>query len=282
MPDLFDLFYRWRKQIISLVIATTVIAIIIVFCIPKKYLGVSTALPAPSFATDKTGVFSQNLQAVYSAFGSPDDLDKILGTARLDTVYIAVAEKLDLAKHYNIGNDESDPVRKAAVYLKKKTKVIRTDYGELQVKVWDKNKIFAASMSNAIMGKLQGIHQDVQTANNEMMLAKINDEYSEEKLEYQKLLDSLQHTTSEAVKDLLSIQKTSLLQQMQEYEQLSKKYKLMVDARPQALIIIENATPPLKADKPDPLQVIICAAILGFFFALVTALVLEKRRLIRK
>ncbi|MFI5186123.1 MAG: hypothetical protein ACHQF0_05330, partial [Chitinophagales bacterium] len=249
MPDLFDIFLRWWKQIFSLVVIATVVAIIIVFLIAEKYLGTATALPAPTYATDKTGVFSQNLQGLYSSLGSPDDLDRILGTARLDTVYIAVAGQLDLAKHYHIENDTAS-LRKAACFLKRRTKVIKNDYGELQVKVWDVDKNLASSLANAIMGKLQQVHQDVQTANNAMMLSKINDEYAEKKIDYQKLSDSLQHSNNAGVIELLNIQKTSLLQQMQEYEKLSNQYELMVDARPQALIIIERAIPALKADKP--------------------------------
>jgi uncharacterized protein involved in exopolysaccharide biosynthesis len=281
MPDLFDLFLLWWKRILLLMIVSVVVSGIILFFIPRKYIGVATALPAPTYAADKTGVFSQNLQALYSALGSTDDLDKFLGTARLDTVYIATAEQLDLIHHYHIRNDSSS-LRKAALCLKEKTRVIKSDYGELQVKVWDIDKNLAAGLANAIMEKLQQIHQDVQTANNERLFSKINDEFAAKKLEYQKLADSSQHTNNSALVDLLNSQKTSLLQQIQEYEKLSNQYKLMIDARPDALIIIEKAKPALKADKPERIQIMIIAAVLGLFFGFLMALVLEKRRMMKK
>jgi uncharacterized protein involved in exopolysaccharide biosynthesis len=53
----------------------------------------------------------------------------------------------------------------------------------------------------------------------------------------------------------------------------------MVDARPQALIIIEKATPAFKADKPDRPLVIGMAAVLSLFFALLAALILERKRM---
>lgn len=280
MPDLFDLFFRWWKQIFSLVIMAVVATAAIVFFIPKKYLGVATALPAPAYAADKAGVFGQNMQELYSALGSPDDLDKVLGTAHLDTVYKAVAGHLNLGEHYSIEKDDAS-VQKAAGLLKKRTRVIKTDYGELQVKVWDVDRNLAASMANAIMEKLQQIHQDVQTANNTLMFSKIRDEYAEKKADYQKLVDSLQHTNA-GTAELLNVQKTSVLQQMQEYEKLLNQYKLMVDAKPQALIIVERASPALKADEPKILQTIIAAAVLSFFFAVLAALVLERRRMMRK
>ena len=281
MPDLFDLFFRWWKQIFSLVIMAVVATAAIVFFIPKKYLGVATALPAPAYAADKAGVFGQNMQELYSALGSPDDLDKVLGTAHLDTAYKAVAGQFNLGEHYSIKKDDAY-LQKAASLLKKRTRVIKTDYGELQVKVWDVDRDLAASMANAIMEKLQQIHQDVQTANNTLMFSKIRDEYVEKKADYQKLLDSLQHTDPGTATELLNVQKSSALQQMQEYEKLLNQYKLMVDAKPQALIIVERASPALKADEPKIPQTIIAAAVLRFFSALLTALVLERRRLMRK
>ncbi|HEY2720602.1 MAG TPA: hypothetical protein VGI82_02690 [Chitinophagaceae bacterium] len=278
MPDLFELFFRWWRQIVLLVIVTVVLTIVVLFFVPEKYLGVATALPAPAYAADKTSVFSQNLQNLYSTLGSPDDLDKILGTARLDTVYMSVASRLNLAEHYQIKRD-TDSLQKAAYILKDKTRVIKTDYGELQVKVWDTDKSLAANLANAIMEKLQQIHQDVQTLNNALLFSEINKEYAEKNAEYQNLHDSLSRMDiASAAAQIFTSRQAALLQQMQEYQELAGQYKLMMDAKPQALIIIERAKPALKADEPRKLQVIVVAAILSLVFGFFAALVLEKKR----
>lgn len=282
MPDLFDVLARWWKQILSLVIITLVVATIIVLLIPKKYLGVATALPASSYAQDKTGVFSQNLQSLYSALGSPDDLDMVVGTAHLDTVYHFAAKQFDLVRHYHINTSGRESLLKAARILKERTRVVKSDYGELKVKVWDTDRDWAATLANAIMEKLQQMHQDVQTTNNAMMLSRINSEYDQKKIHYQVLSDSLQRTTNQASTDFLNMQKSSLLQQMAQYEKLLDQYTLMVKAKPQTLIIIERATPALKPDKPRSLEIVIAATVLSLFFAVFAALVLERRRMIRK
>ncbi|HET9824817.1 MAG TPA: hypothetical protein VFP87_05755 [Chitinophagaceae bacterium] len=280
MPDIFDLLLRWWKQILSLMIITLVITSIIVLLVPKEYMGVATALPASTYAQDKSGVFSQNMQNLYSALGSPDDLDMIVGTAHLDTVYHFVAQKLSVADHYHLAKSDGKSILKAAHLLKKKTRVIKSDYGELKVKAWDTNCDWAAALSNAIMEKLQVIYQDVQTTNNATMLARIRSEYDQKKLDYQKLSDSLQHATDQSTTDLLNMQKSSLLQQMAEYEKLSDQYTLMVNAKPQMLIVVERATPPLKPDKPRSVEIIIAAAALSLFFGIMAAVVLERRRVI--
>src|SRR4030095_1414438 len=166
MPDLFDLMWRWRRQILLLVLTTLIVTTAIVFLIPKRYLSVATALPASSFATDKTSVFSQNLQNLYSSIGLPDDLDKMVGTAHLDTVYRFVIAEFDLADHFGLSKTGGNAIPKAALILKKHTRVIKSDYGELKVKVWDVDRDLAAMLANAIMEKLQRIHQDFQTVNN--------------------------------------------------------------------------------------------------------------------
>ena len=278
MPDLLDLMWQWRKQILLLVVITLIVTTTIVFLVPKRYVSVATALPASSYATDKTSVFSQNLQTLYSTLGLPDDLDKMVGTAHLDTVYRYVIAQLDLTDHFGLNKTSVNAVAKAGLILKKHTRVIKSDYGELKVKVWDVDQDLAANLANAIMEKIQQIHQDIQTANNLMMLAKINEDYREKKIDYEKLTDSIQKSTNGSTAELMSAQRSSLLQQVQEDEKLLNQYNLMVNARPQALIIIEKATPALAPDRPKPLEAIIAATILSFFFGLLTALILSKRK----
>jgi uncharacterized protein involved in exopolysaccharide biosynthesis len=278
MPDLFDLMWRWRTQILLLVITTLIATSVIVFLIPKRYLSVVTALPAPAYGTDKNSVFSQNLQNLYSTIGAPDDLDKILGTAHLDTVYRSVIAQLDLTNHFGFSKTNANAISKAASVLQKHTRVIKSDYGELKVKVWDVDRYFAANLANALMEKLQQMHQDIQSVNNSMILTKINEEYLKKKIDYEKLTDSLQHVSNAALTDLLTVEKSLLLQQIQEYEKLTSQYRLMIDAKPQALIIIERATPAVAPDQPKPLQAITAAVILSFFFGLLAALVLNRRK----
>jgi len=276
MPDLFDLFLKWWKRIFLMAAIATIVTVIIVFFIPRKYIGIATALPAASYATDKTGVFSQNLQQLYSALGTPDDLDRVLGTARLDTVYEAVAIQLNLVEQFHTQNDTA-AIRKAACILKDETRVIRNDYGQLQVKVWDGERTLAAALANAIMEKLQQIHQDIQTAGNAAMLAKINNKYAEKILEYQRLVDSM-HAGSTGASELLTVKKNTLLQEIQEYQKLLDQYKLMVDANPESLVIIERAQPALKADRPNRPAIIVSVAVLAIIFGFFTALVFERKR----
>ena len=280
MPDIFDLIVKWWKQILAFVIVALIATAIFVYTTQKKYLGQATALPAPTFATDKAGVFSENLQILYPGLGTSDDLDMILGTAHLDTVYTAVAADLDLADYFGIDKADAERNKKAGSVLKEKTRVIKSDYGDLKVKVWDGDRQRAADMANGVMNKLQQIQQDVQTANNAAMLEKIREEYDARQSEFEKLVDSSKNVNQAS--QIIIAKRISLLDQMQQYEKLKNEYQLMVNAKPQALIIVEKASAALWPDKPKPKETLWAAAVLSLIFGIFAALVLERRRMIRK
>jgi len=277
MPDIFDLISKWWKQILIFIVLSLVVTAVIVFTMPKKYLGVATALPAATYSTDKAGVFGENVETLYPSIGTSDDLDMILGTAHLDTVYSAVAAQLSLADYFGIDKADAERNKKAGAILIDKKRVIKSDYGGLRVKVWDGDRQRAADMANAIMDELQRIHQEVQTANNVELLEKIREEYATKKSEFLKLNDSLQNT----IDPVVQTKKLALLEQLHQYEKLESQYQLMVNARPRSLVVVEKASPALWPDKPRPKETLIAAAVLSLFFGLLIALILERRRLIK-
>jgi hypothetical protein len=285
MPDIFDLLLHWWKQIGVLILITVGVTAVAVYTMPKQYLGVATALPAATYTSDKGAVFSQNLQSLYSSLGTTDDLDMILGTAHLDTIYSSVADKLNLADYYAISKSDNEAVKKAGSILKGKTRAIKSDYGELKIKVWDADRNQAAAMANAVMEKIQQVQRDVIAANNSLMLEKIKEEHTNKQHEYEQLQDSLSHISREknvARMQVLNVKMNSTLEQIHEYEKLLSEYELMMKAKPEALVVVEKASPSLWPDKPKPKETILVAAVLSFFFGLLAALVLERRKLAKK
>jgi uncharacterized protein involved in exopolysaccharide biosynthesis len=74
----------------------------------------------------------------------------------------------------------------------------------------------------------------------------------------------------------------SLQSELQErilgYEKLFGEYQLMVDSKPPVLIVVEIAKATGWPDKPKRMQVMIATAVLSFLFALLAALVMERRK----
>jgi uncharacterized protein involved in exopolysaccharide biosynthesis len=269
MPDIFDLIARWWKRMLAVMLLSLLAVGIITFLKPRQYLSVATAVPASSFASDKGKIFNENIRELYSTLGTPDDLDMILGTANLDTVYLFVTDQFNLFDHYQM-KERGDAARtKSASLLKKNTKVMKSEYGELKVKVWDTDKNLAPQLANAIMDKLQTIHTNLQCAGNEAALNGLIN--GKKKIQLQ--LDSIAGIT-----EPLAERKKGLQEQVQQYEKLTGEYQVMVDSKPPVLIVVEKAKASKWPDRPGRMQIMIATAILSFLFALLAALVLERKK----
>jgi hypothetical protein len=280
MPDLIYLFSKWWKQLLAIVLVSLITVSTVLYLKPNKYLSTATALPASSYATDKASVFNTNIQQLYSAMGTPDDLDMIVGTAQLDTVYLAIAGQIDLAGHYQVKEQGDAAIRKAAFLLKANTRVIKSDYSELKVKVWDKDKVFAPMMANSIMDKLHAIHQDIQNSNNISLIKSLQS--GKEKL--QANIDSINNYFKKGVTDpLLSdsyiASRTLLSDQVRQYEKLISEYQLLVDNKTPVLITVDKARVTDWPDAPKRIPVLVATLVLSLFFGLVVILLIEKRKI---
>ncbi len=277
MPDLFGILVRWWKPVVGLAVITAVITSIVAWFIPARYSSVTTALPAPAYAADKGSVFSENLQELYAALGTPDDLDKIIGTAQLDTVYRDAVHQFSLAAHYGFERGGS-PEERAVRLLRRRTTVIKTDYGELQVKCTDEDASMAAVLANAVMEKLQSIHQGIQNANNTHILERITTELSGEEATFRSFSDSMNRITDPIAQQLMANRKSAMLQLVYELQRLAGQYRLMVTSHPQSLIIVERASPSLQAAFPRKIDLILIATAIGLIFGFIVSLVLDRGR----
>src|SRR5579885_485867 len=128
MPDFFYLLSKWWKQILAVVILSVITAGIIVFLQPPKFLSVATAVPASGIASDKSRIFSENIEALYSNLGSTDELEVMVGTGQLDTIYLAVTDQFNLYDHYKIHDQKEKARLKSAEWLKCNTEVQKSGY----------------------------------------------------------------------------------------------------------------------------------------------------------
>ena len=214
MPDLINVFAKRWKMILLLTAAAGIIALLFSLLSPKKYLSVATALPVNVMVNERSRIFSDNIQVLYSDFGTPDELDKIEGTAALDTIYLAAASSLQLDKHYDI-NAGNESLYNAALILRKNSKISRSGYGELKIKVWDKDNAMAAMIANTLLQKIQQLHQRLQNENSKLILERLKNDYAAKQQQYLTLSDSAASFTG-AGAELWQAKKTAMLQQVLE------------------------------------------------------------------
>lgn len=254
-------------------VATAVVAAAVVsLLLPKQYLSVSTAIPSNSSNNDKARIFNENIEGLYSSLGSPDELDMIIGTGQLDTIYLSMTDQFKLIDHFSIDGDKSTQRARAAMQLKKSTDIIKSGYGELKVKVWDVNSTMAADIANAVMNKIQEIHTQLRNRNNELTLRNLITATG-------KISERIDSVAKLPVTAPSSITYSEMLgRQMQQYQELIGEYQLVTDSNPPVLLVVEYARPSVKPDKPKMLPLLLAAGLLGLILGCMLALLLERRK----
>jgi hypothetical protein len=273
MPDLLLTFSKRWKLITLITLLATVVALIIALLVPKKYLSVATALPVNSVTGDKARIFNTNIEALYSDFGTPDELDRLEGTARLDTIFIAASERFNLGEHYSFGNS-TEGTYLAAIRLKKNSKISRSSYGELKVKVWDVDKIEAAEMANFLMQRIQELHQHLQNQSNLVVLDKLKQQYTVKQREYLEDADSVGKSPGGSLaaprSAITRARLVALTEQLKQYENMIGEYQLAATVNSPVLLLVENARPALWPDEPKVLAI----TLFTFFTALISSFLL--------
>lgn len=302
MPDIIAVISKRWKLILALTSVATILALVVSLVSPKEYVAVATALPANSMTADKGRIFNTNIETLYPEIGTPDELDRIEGTSKLDTLFITVAELFDLSPHYAIDKNSANATYKAALALKKNTDIRRSAYGELKIRVWDGDAVMAAQLANALLAKLNEIHQHIQNVNNAAVLQRLKIELEIKEQQ----LDSLQtevvnfRTTMQGdnLNDDFQRQKANrdtnrskvslrfsqinaktapLTNQIKEYYQIISQYELAVNTNPHVLIAVENARPSVWPDKPKVFQTTLFAFGASLLFSFLLALFAESR-----
>lgn len=268
MPDLLDLFKKWWKQIVLVVVLSVLVVGVITFLKPTQYLAIATSVPASSFAADRSKIFNENIQALYSTLGTPDDLDMIVGTAQLDTVYLAVTDRFNLFDHYKVSEQGNAARKKSASLLKKNSRVMKSEYGELKVKVWDTDKNLAPQLANSIMDVLQLIHQDLQSEGNRSAREGLKTAIATTRAR----IDSIR--VSGKSTDTVD----ELTRQLAGYEKLFNEYDLLLNTKPPVLVAVEKATSPEWPDRPKKLRILVATAFLALLFSIIAAMVMEGRK----
>jgi tetratricopeptide (TPR) repeat protein len=274
MPDLLIILSRWWKFILGLTAGAVILAFIITLLLPKQYLSTATALPANSLVADKARILNDNIEALYPEIGLPDELDKLEGTAALDTLFIAVANEFKLDEHYHIHtSDES--IDKAVLKLRKNSNISRTGYGELRIKVWDIDRNIAAAMANSFLSKLQALHQHLQNENNLVVLQRLKEAYASKEKLFNNYSDSGVKTG--AAQELMAAQKATILEQLKQYQLAMDQYELAIKTNPPVLLSVEKARPAVWSDRPKIFQILVLTAIAAFLFSFLLAVSFESR-----
>lgn len=259
MPDLIQLLTRRSRSLLSWLLSVWVLTCLVLWLLPEKYKSETTAVASSVVASDPSRLFGAQVQHLYSPLGSPDQLDLLVGSGRLDTLYRPLVRRFDLIKHYSISGAADRAFLKAVKKLKKSTEIFKSDYGELKVRVWDTDATLAADLSNAITARLDSMHRELMSRQNTQTLAAL--ERGLKRLELSK--DSVSSGELARYRSL--------------YRDLIEEYTLLLEQRPPAIQVLDIAVPAIVPDSPEWAPALIATTLLALLGWLIFSLWSERR-----
>ncbi|MBW0178979.1 Wzz/FepE/Etk N-terminal domain-containing protein [Sediminibacterium sp.] len=273
--------HNWKK-IVLFTILSAVVAIVTVFLMPKQYRSTAMLIAANPQLADKSRLFNENIQGLYSYFGSGDDLDRIMGIADLDTAYKQLVDEYKLIDYYKLSKDEKPILRRKAVLkLREDLSLQRTEKGQLKILCWTKDPQLSADLINALV---KIVTKQIETIAHEQYAGSksfLEKAIQTKETEYQQLADSLRKIpeTKDQLFELLQLRIKSVLSDLQEYRTLAAQFGVMTKMQTPVLFVLDKAVPSAKAERPDKPAIILAAAVAGFIFSILLLLLGNRKQM---
>lgn len=268
---------KWRN-ILLFTLLTAAVATITVFLMPKQYRSAAKLISANPQLADKSRLFNENIQSLYSYFGSGDDLDRIMGIALLDTSLKQLVKDFNLINYYKLNND-TEPLlqRKAILKLRDDLLVQRTEEGQLKISCWTKDPALSAHIVNALVKIIETKLEDIWQSNYRSTKEQLNLSITQAEASYKQLYDSLSKAP-DIQTSLIQKHMETLLEQLTQFRKTAATVQLIGATAPAALYVLEPAVPAAKAERPDKPAIILAATIVGFLFSLLAALLSNRKQ----
>lgn len=222
--ETINIVTKWKKQIFVFVLCSILLALIVTVFLPKKYYSSATIYPTNPQLADKNLLFGKNIEALYSIYGSADDLDRLYTMANTNSMYGHIADSFKLV---HSGQTAERARENVVAQLKKNISLKKTENGELVIGVWTKDNVLSAAIANAIVFHLNQMHQTI--------------------------VDDIQKRARYALHDLQSdsIVKDSFQNGLNTNAQLIRELNVAARAVPPPFVILDRALPATKAGKPN-------------------------------
>lgn len=283
LPRLIGMIKKWRRKILFFLCALGLITGLILFFQPNQYYSFASAMPTNGSLTDKSYLFNDHIDELYSPLGSYADLERLYATATLDTSYKFLIDKFNLIEHYNIhGANRNIATQKTILAMSdENVRIEKTENGLLRIHVIDINADTASRMANALMNYVNEVNTQLQLMYNQNNLNIVNNRLALVMNEYSALQDSIHHTSSGRA----SIHELTLKNKLQDIEQLQKiknQFELAIQVQQPALRIVEVATPCYKHIKPKRILTLVSTLLLGLIAAIASISIIETISLYKK
>lgn len=271
---------RW-KTIVAFVVLSLAVCAIMLTLSPRQYEAKAVATAGNPLLSDKAHLFNQNIDQLYSNYGSGDDLDRLLGIATLDTTYKIIVDSFRLIEYYTSKGANNAIKRYHAVNaLKKDLEIQKNELNQLTVTVWNKNPALAANIANSVISVTERLSGAAMQKSYTQSLHLLDSSITGLESKYGSLsvgengVDVTQPFKSATLSD---IEKNVLEEQIKQYRKVYEEISLAASNTQPALIILQAASPAAKAGKPVILLWMFGVFIASFWFTLLAVLLYDRK-----
>lgn len=239
LEELLDRARRYRRFVWAAILLPVVVAAVLSLVLPRYYRGQVSALPVNSRLSDKGRFTGDEIAELYSAFGGGDDLDRIHATAQSENLFRRITDSFELVKVYQLEYKGAQAVEAAVRRLRRLTDITRTTDGALRIRAWDRDAQRAADIANAFITGINRTHQDLHR--------------------------NFYAATAAAMRKALEGQADSIDTEL--YRRNITGLTLAAENPPPAILVVEDAVPATKPDRPRFWLNVIATLLVSMFIA---------------
>lgn len=267
--DLVRIWNYYKKQIIIFTIICSITSICVAFLLPEYFQSRAILYPVSMTMADRNIIFGQQQgQAEFSYFGNKYDASRILQVANSSEVIDYIINKYDLKNHYKYAKDEKYLYTKVKEEFLDNYHALKNDKDAIEITLLDTDKKMCADMVNDIAFKIDEIATKPVTEGKTKIIHMLEIELKHKNIE-------LENATS-------SISIGNLTSEIKQLSEALTQYKVSNNDKFSSITILEKAAPAEKKSKPVRWLIVLLSAVGGFFFALMSTVIVNQITYIRK
>ncbi|MBL7790543.1 MAG: hypothetical protein JNL75_12005 [Chitinophagales bacterium] len=267
--DLFRIWNQYKKQILYFTILCAIISITASYLLPEYFKSRTILYPISMTMADRNIIFGQQQgQAEFSYFGNKYDASRILQVANSSEVIDYIINKYDLKTHYNYSKDEKYLYTKVKEDFLDNYHALKNDKDAIEITLIDTDKEKCAEMVNDIALKIDEIATKPVTEGKAKIIKMLESELKNKNTELTSVTDP--------------VNKENLKSEIKQLSEALTQYKVSNNDKFSSITILEKAAPAEKKSKPIRWLIVILSVVGGFFFSLLSAVVVSQITYIRK
>jgi uncharacterized protein involved in exopolysaccharide biosynthesis len=190
--NLFEFFWKWRKQLISIAVAAAVVSAIVSLLIPEKFKSTVIMFPVQSNSISRA-LLTEDVTGRNDVlqFGEEEQAEQMLQILSSQEIRDRITTKYKLMQHYRI--DPNDAYKNTRLYEQYTQNINyrRTELMSVKIEVMDEDKKMASDIANDIAELLDSTKARMQRDRAMQAFNIVKNEYEKRQKDVSLLTDSL-------------------------------------------------------------------------------------------